>query len=91
MSTFKLVCYTRKEDPNMASKRDQAVGWFVNQARDTGKALLERGSGERARFISAIKDGDMYDVTIAHWGFPAVEKRVTLKDLGATVLGASIL
>lgn len=75
----------------MASKRDQAVGWFVATARDTGKALLERGSGDRVRFISAIKDGDMYDVTISHWGMPAVEKRVTIRDLGDTVLEASIV
>ena len=75
----------------MASKRDQVVGWFVAQARDTGKALLERGSGERARFISAIKDGELYNVTICHWGMPAVEKRVELRDLGEEVLGASIV
>ena len=75
----------------MASKRDQAVGWFVATARDTGKALLERGSGERARFISAIKDGDMYDVTICHYGMLAVEKRVQLRDLGSAALGASIV
>lgn len=75
----------------MTSKRDRAVGYFVATARDEGKALLERGTGERARFISAIKDGDMFDVTIAHWGMPAVEKRVALRDLGDAVLGASIL
>lgn len=75
----------------MATKRDRAVGYFVATARDEGKALLERGSGERARFISAVKDGDMYDVTICHWGMPAVEKRVPLRELGDAVYGASIL
>jgi hypothetical protein len=73
------------------SKRDRAVGYFVATARDEGKAMLERGSGERARFISAIKDGEMFDVTICHWGMPAVEKRVALRDLADAVYGAEIV
>ena len=80
-----------RKDKDMTSKRERAVGWFVAAARDDGKALLERGTGERARFISAIRDGDMYDVTICHYGMPAVEKRVTLADLDDEVYATSIL
>ena len=73
------------------SKRDRAVGYFVDQARETGNAMLERGTGERARFISALKDGDGFVVTISHWGMPAVTKRVQLAGLADEVYGASIL
>ena len=74
------------------SKRERAIGYFVATARDTGNALLERGTGERARFISALRDGDTFEITVCHWGMAAVTKRgVRLADLADEVYGASIL